>query len=107
MPFAATWMELEILILCEVNQKENDKYRMILHIWNLIHGINEPLYTKETDSGTWRAWGCQGGGGESEMDWEFEISRCKLLYLEWISNEVLLYSTGIYIQSLVTEHHGR
>ena len=29
MPFAATWMELETLILIEVNQKERDKYHMI------------------------------------------------------------------------------
>ena len=28
-PFAATWMELEILILSEVSQKEKDKYHMI------------------------------------------------------------------------------
>ena len=30
MPFAATWMELEIFILSEVSQKEKDKYYMIL-----------------------------------------------------------------------------
>ena len=36
MPFAATSMELETLILREVSQKEKDKYRMISHIWNLI-----------------------------------------------------------------------
>ena len=29
MPFAATWMELESLILSEVSQKEKDKYYMI------------------------------------------------------------------------------
>ena len=29
MPFAATWMKLEILILSEVNQKHKDKYHMI------------------------------------------------------------------------------
>ena len=40
---------------------------------------------------------CQGGGGESRMDWEFGVSRCKLLPLEWLSNEILLYSTGNYI----------
>uniref|UniRef100_A0A8D1NRX0 DUF1725 domain-containing protein n=1 Tax=Sus scrofa TaxID=9823 RepID=A0A8D1NRX0_PIG len=33
MPFAATWMELETLILSEMRQKEKD---MISHIWNLI-----------------------------------------------------------------------
>ena len=32
MPFTATWMELEIIILSEVSQTEKDKYRMILFI---------------------------------------------------------------------------
>ena len=48
---------------------------------------------------------CQAGG--SGMDWESGVSRCKLLHLEWVSNEVLLYSTGKYIQSCVTEHDRR
>ena len=29
MPFAATWIELEIIILSEVSHKEKDKYHMI------------------------------------------------------------------------------
>ena len=29
MPFAAIWMELEIIILSEVSQTEKDKYHMI------------------------------------------------------------------------------
>ena len=29
MPFAVTWMQLEIIILSEVSQKEKDKYHMI------------------------------------------------------------------------------
>ena len=29
MPFAATWMDLEIIILSEVSQKKKDKYHMI------------------------------------------------------------------------------
>ena len=32
MPFAATWMELETLILNEVSQKEKKKYYMISFI---------------------------------------------------------------------------
>ena len=44
---------------------------------------------------------------QNRMDWEFGVSRCKLLHLEWISNEILLYSTGNYIQSLVMEHDRR
>ena len=54
MLFAATWMELETLILTEVNQKENDKYHMISHIWNLIYGIKEPIYRNDTNSWAWR-----------------------------------------------------
>ena len=34
-PFIATWMELETLILSEISQKEKDKYHMI----SLIIGI--------------------------------------------------------------------
>ena len=33
------------------------------------------------------------GGG---MEWEVGVSRCKLLYIEWINNKVLLYSTENY-----------
>ena len=41
------------------------------------------------------------------MEWEFGTNRCKLLHLEWVRNEVLLYSTENYIESLVIEHDGR
>ena len=35
MPFAATWMDLEITLLSEISQTEKDKYHMIA----LICGI--------------------------------------------------------------------
>ena len=28
------------------------------------------------------------------IDWEFGVRRCKVSYIEWISKEVLLCSTG-------------
>ena len=34
--------------------------------------------------------------GWVRMGWEVEVSRCKLLYIGWINNEVLLCSTGNY-----------
>ena len=36
----------------------------------------------------------KGGGEGSRMDWESGANRCKLLHLEWIGNEILLYNTG-------------
>ena len=44
------------------------------------------------------------GGGKSEVDLESAVNRCKLLPLEWISNEILLCSTGNYTYSLMMEH---
>ena len=35
MPFAATWMELEIVILTEVNQTEKEKYHMLSFIFEI------------------------------------------------------------------------
>ena len=51
-----------------------------------IHGLGE------------QTCGCWRGGRANGMDWEFGVNRCKLLHLEWISNEILLYSTGNYMK---------
>ena len=40
MPFAATWMDLEMIILSEVSQTEKDKYHMI----SLICGMEKKGY---------------------------------------------------------------
>ena len=41
MPFAATWMKLEIIILSEVSQKEKDKYSYyITYTWNQKYSTN-------------------------------------------------------------------
>ena len=52
MPFATTWIDLEIIILSEVSQTEKDKYHMISHIWHIKYDTNELIYKVETDSQT-------------------------------------------------------
>ena len=49
----------------------------------------------------------QRGGSGGGKDWEFGISRYKLLYIGWINNKVLLYSPGNNIQYPVINHNGK
>ena len=62
MPLAATWMQLEIIILSEVRQKEKDKYD-ITYMWNLKYGTNELIYKTETDSQRSDLWLPRGERG--------------------------------------------
>ena len=50
MSFAATWMDLEIIILSEASQRKTISYD-ITHMWNLIilNDTNELIYKAETD----------------------------------------------------------
>ena len=49
-PFAATWMDLEIIIVSKVSQKEKDKYHMILLICGIsnVTWMNLPTKWKQT-----------------------------------------------------------
>ena len=68
--------------------------------------MNLSTEKKQTHGNGEQTWCCQEEGGGSGMDWEFGVSKCKVMPLELISNEVLLYSTRNYTYSLVTEHDG-
>ena len=51
MPFAATWMDLEIIVLSEVSQTEKDKYHMISLICGILKkATNELVYKTEIES---------------------------------------------------------
>ena len=69
-PFAATWMDLEGIILSEVNQTERQISYDIAYMWNLIlkNDINELICKTETDShifktNFWLPKRKRGGGG--------------------------------------------
>ena len=82
MPFAATWIDLEMIILSEVSQKEKDRY----HLISLRHGIQNMTQTnisiKQKQIHRYRKeiYACQGGGCRGK-DWEFGIGRGKLLHI--------------------------
>ena len=52
MPFAATWLDLEIIILSKVSQTEKDKYHDITYRYNLKYDTGEFICKTEADSQT-------------------------------------------------------
>ena len=108
MPLAATWMDLEITILSEVNQK--DKYHASLtcgiynkmwHKWTCLQNRNRLTDTEN------RQVVANGDGLGAGKDREGRTSRCKPLHIEGINHKVLLHSTGNSIQCPVTKYNGK
>ena len=60
MPFAATWMQLEIIILSEVSQKEKDKYHVISFVCGIEKEMNLFTKQKQTHRLRERTYGYQG-----------------------------------------------
>ena len=107
MPFAATWMELEIIILSKVSQKQKDKYHMI----SLTCGILKKKRYKRTylqkrnrltdfKNEVTVTKGDRWWGG---MDWGFGMGVCTLLYVEWMVYGYLLCIYQIFCHNL----HGK
>ena len=65
-------------------------------MWSLKYDTYELIYKTGTDSQRTDLWLSRGGRGRGGMKWEFGVSRCNLLYIEWINNKVVLYSIGNY-----------
>ena len=76
MTFAATWMDLEIIIGSEVRERQ---IYDITYLWNLKFDTKEFIYKRETTSQTQRtySWLSGGRGCRGGMNWESAISRCK------------------------------
>ena len=60
-------------------------------MWDLKYDTNEHIYEQKQIQ--IQRTGKEGGEGKN---WEFGISRCKLLYTGQINSKILLYSTGNY-----------
>ena len=43
MPFAAIWVEIEITILSEINQKRERQMPYITYMWNLKYGTDQSM----------------------------------------------------------------
>ena len=70
--------------------------------------MNLSTKQKQTHRHREQTGGCQRGGGcGGGMEWEVGVSRCKLVYIGWINNKVLLYSIGNYIQYPGINHNGK
>ena len=52
MPLAATWIDLEIIVLSEVSQIEKEKSHDIAYIWTLKSDTSELIDKTEVDSQT-------------------------------------------------------
>ena len=69
MPFAATLMQLQILILSEVSQKEKDKCHTVLLTFGIqdMAQMNLSIKQKQTHKHREQTCGCQGG---KEREWD-------------------------------------
>ena len=105
MTFAATWMDLEIVILSEVSQRKTNIIRYRLYVDSKKTSTNELIYKTKIQSQTQKTnlWGEVGGG----INWETGIDIYTLLYIKQITNKDLLQSTGNSTQYSVMTYMGK
>ena len=75
LPFAVIWMNIEIVILSEVSQRQTS---YIIYMWNLKNDTNELIYKTETHSQKKTNTEDVEGGGTIK---EFGINRYIVLYV--------------------------
>ena len=79
----------------------------VRHDW----AANTHTHTHKTETGSQiqqrDLWLSRGRRGAEGVDWDFEVSRWKLLQIECISNQILMYSTGHYIQYPGIHYNGK
>ena len=71
-------MQLEIIMLSEVNQKERQMPYVTTYTWNLKYDTNDLIY--KTNSQTQNGHAVAKVGGEGGVEREFGVNKCKLVY---------------------------
>ena len=70
--FVETWMDLETVIQSEVNQKEKNKYRILMHICGIQKNGTDELVCKaeiETQMQRTNVWTPTGKAGVGVVGW--------------------------------------
>ena len=103
---AATWMQVEMILLSQVSQRNPNTTEHCLYVeskmrhrWAYLQNRN---MLRDTENRLVVANG-EGGGRVSESG----IGRCNLWCREWIRDKVLLTSTGNYIEYPEGNHNGK
>ena len=127
------WWDYTCILFSSLCLPEYSNEFVFCHIWKLDLKLEKKIRKRKTntmwyhlyvESKIWHKWSYlwnrnwitdienrmvvakeEGIGGG--MEWEFGVSRRKLLYIEWINNKVLLYSTENYIQYPMINHNGK
>ena len=95
MPFSATWMDLEIIKIGEVRKRKTITTGYHLYVESKIQ--HKHMYKTKIDSQIEQTCGCWGG--YREKNWEFGISRWKLLYTRWLNNKTYCIEQGTIVNT--------
>ena len=104
LPFPATWMDLESIVLSEISQRKANTTWFHLHVESKQQSkwINKPK--AEIDAKIQKTnWWLQGWGWAK---WVKESGRYRLPIMEWVSHWNKRHSTGNIVNSIVIALYG-
>ena len=105
MLFAAMWVNLGFIMLSEVSETE-EQYHHVTYGQNIKYDTNEPIYKIEPQLQRQKTNLRLPEWKVGETNQKFGVSRYYYIY-KIDKQQILLDSTGNYIQNPVRNHNGR